>query len=95
MSALATESPTPAANGSASPGAKASRPQPYPPPNKPSRSNPCVVNAIAPGDSGLHVTFLLNDPQVIKRLQSRAGRKDLGQFLWDELLHKQIVDLVY
>lgn len=45
-------------------------------------------------DGALRVELLI-EPLTAARYRTRAGRMDIGRYLWDNVLHRAIVDAVY
>lgn len=45
-------------------------------------------------DGALKVELLI-EPLAAARYRTRAGRMDIGRYLWDNVLHRAIVDAVY
>jgi len=53
----------------------------------------CEVSYLDNGTAS--VTFLIEDPSVVKRLEQRAGSIDLGRYLFENVLYRAVVDHVY
>lgn len=45
-------------------------------------------------DGALKVELLI-EPLAAARYRTRAGKMDIGRYLWDNVLHRAIVDAVY
>lgn len=53
----------------------------------------CHVSDANP-DGSVHVTFLMS-PDVTRRMRLRAGKMDLGKYLWENVLHAATEAHVY
>lgn len=56
------------------------------------QSHPCNVQELS--DGSLQITFPVDDPQIIRRLKSRAGTMPLSRYMWENILKRAVVDHV-
>lgn len=60
-------------------------------PNKPESTRRCTVKEVG---EGLEVTFLV-DPDIAKRIKSRAGTMPLYRYMWENVLNRAVTDHVF
>ena len=65
---------------------------PCPSPTPLARPNPCEVSDLPDGSV---IITLRVDAHIIKRHRLRANGMEIGRYLWENILHRAMVDSVY
>jgi len=55
---------------------------------------PVKCRVVDQPDGGMQVSFLV-EPDVAKRIRSRAGTMSIERYIWESILHRAVVDSVY
>ncbi len=68
----------------------------YPPPAPPTTATPPppVCEVVAQPDGSVIITLCV-ESQVMKRHRLRAGSMDINRYMWENVLHRALVDSVY